>query len=1047
MREYGDEYDDLQDDEYYDEFDEDEELDDEEEEEPKKDAGSSSSSRVNPFSGKPSTPDTRASGLPGAGRSSAYDSASRLPGTVGPNRPASSSPPPAGTGSGARPFGSGSSSPPPAGTGSGARPFGSGSSSPPPAGSPPKKDEPDKPASAGSKLLGGLTSRIGGDKGSSDKKDNKSADAFKGSLGRFTSGLGNRGKDAGSSAKPAAPKGDQKGGNLLSKLPFGKSGDKKPASSPPPGSGSSSLYGRPASPPSSGSSSPFGKPASSPPSSSASAPRFGSAASRPVGGAPGAAAKPAAARSGPFGFLQRGKKDDKKAAKPRQSKAPKVEQGAGLTLDNKLDILGVFLVLGSLALFFSSLSTTKGALTEAVNTFLANLLGWGAAAIPLVMLAIGIWLIARHFGDEAPVVERMRIIGLVMLYLGVLIFLQFIDSFSYEGVTNLNQLRVQLELSWTFGRGGGWLGAQVYFLMVSNITEIGAFFVALGWLIVSIMLTADVSFYQLAAFFISAGRSFRDARQHRAQARAAEAAAKALAAQQAPPQISVAAPPPEALPAGAAPALPVTAAPAPGAPALVEAPRPERNIPITIGGRTISAFNSGELTGAEAPTVPVLPPPETKTRPDETARVGGLGGRLGGLRLPLGGKPTEAAAGKPSETLPKPAAAPKEESTSGGGLRGRFFGGKSEAPKAPSPAAPAEVSQPPAASAAPASSPPAAAPAAPSGAVVPPRPDDASRWKRPETPPKAAEEPAARLGDLVRPATPPPPAAAAPKAAEEPAARLGDLVRPATPPPPARAFTAPAESAPVRPFGETRPSEPASKPPFDLTMDDDEDDLDDLDDDEELTESEKLANLPPAQPKGYVEPPRRPDEARSRFGPTVFGAPRPAETTPKPDAESKPEAEKVPPLAERLERLNAIRSGNLNPPKPEDGQAAAPAAKTEPEKPAAAARPEGDKPASPLGSTPRPFGVQPFGSRSPTPDDAEKPKPVVKAAETRPDGGARISPPPAAERPDSGARIAGPPSTPPVAPPRPTPVINPPGAFTEAAAPAPMPVAGARPRR
>ncbi|MDL1886205.1 hypothetical protein FBR01_21530, partial [Anaerolineae bacterium CFX8] len=496
--------------------------------------------------------------------------------------------------------------------------------------------------------MGGLTSRIGGDK---DKKDNKTGDSGKGGLGRFTSVLTNRGKDAGPSARPAAPKGDQKSGGVLGRLPFGKSGDKKPAA--PPSSASSSPYGRPASPPSSGSSSPFGKPASSPPSSSASAPRFGSAASRPLGSAgSGAAAKPAP-RKGLFGFLQGGKKDDKKPApKPRQSKAPKVEQGAGLSLDNKLDILGVFLVLGSLALFFSSLSTTKGALTEAVNTFLANLLGWGAVAIPLVMLAIGVWLIARHFGDEAPVVERMRIVGMVMLYLGILILLQFIDAFSYEGVSNLNQLRVQLELSWTFGRGGGWLGAQLYFLMVSNITEIGAFFVALGWLIVSIMLTADVSFYQLAAFFISAGRSFQDARQHRAQARAAEAAAKALAAQQAAPQISVAAPPPEALPAGTPPALPV-AAQAPGAPALPEAPRPERNIPITIGGRTISAFNSGELTGAESLTVPVQPPPaDAKPKPDEPARPGGLGSRLGGLRLPGGRTPEPAA--KPGETPQKP---------------------------------------------------------------------------------------------------------------------------------------------------------------------------------------------------------------------------------------------------------------------------------------------------------------------------------------------------------------------------------------------------------
>src|SRR5690606_12630562 len=105
-----------------------------------------------------------------------------------------------------------------------------------------------------------------------------------------------------------------------------------------------------------------------------------------------------------------GKRDEKpRAASTREkieraSKAPRVDE-SGLTLDNKLDILGVSLLLGSLALFFSSMSSTKGQLTEAINTFLSQLLGVGAIAVPLAMFAVGVWLIVRHFGDDAPVID------------------------------------------------------------------------------------------------------------------------------------------------------------------------------------------------------------------------------------------------------------------------------------------------------------------------------------------------------------------------------------------------------------------------------------------------------------------------------------------------------------------------------------------------------------------------------------------------------------------------------------------------------------------
>src|SRR5690606_38204515 len=140
----------------------------------------------------------------------------------------------------------------------------------------------------------------------------------------------------------------------------------------------------------------------------------------------------------------------------RASKAPRVDE-SGLTLDNKLDILGVSLLLGSLALFFSSMSSTKGQLTEAINTFLSQLLGVGAIAVPLAMFAVGVWLIVRHFGDDAPVIDPVRLFGAVLIYVGGLLTFQFIESFNpaYAGINlrNPEELRLQLEISYMLGRG------------------------------------------------------------------------------------------------------------------------------------------------------------------------------------------------------------------------------------------------------------------------------------------------------------------------------------------------------------------------------------------------------------------------------------------------------------------------------------------------------------------------------------------------------------------------------------------------------------------
>jgi S-DNA-T family DNA segregation ATPase FtsK/SpoIIIE len=551
-------------------------------------------------------------------------------------------------------------------------------------------------------------------------------------------------------------------------------------------------------------------------------------------------------------------------------------QGEGLTLDNKLDILGVALVLGALALFFSTLSSTKGALTEAINQTLGQALGQGAIAVPVAMMAVGVWLIARHFGEEAPVVAPSRIVGIVIAYLGILVLLQFVETFSYTDVFSLADLGLRLEGSWLYGRGGGYIGGQLYYFLVSNITELGAFFVLVAWLVIGVMLTFDLSMRDLALVTIGTWRSFHDAQQRRGQrvaAKRAELQAQQIAATSA---VAIAKPETEQLPAGAEkPALPAPAAAAP-----VE---PPRAIPISMGGRQVATVKGEDFVPAV-----VAPAAASASQVAAAENKSGVFGRLRGA-LPVGNRAPAVAPALKEDT--------KEAPSSGSGLRDRLFSRSSST--AVNPASPGSTPVAPASAAASAASGASTSGSAQSGGVfgqpvgrpgsLPPvgapgtaTPAPAS-ISSPETAQTPAEEAPSRLGDLLRQ----PAASAAPPTAPyqrpatgQPAAPFGSGGQPAS------SSTPPSERLNVRPFGA------ASSPPSPSAAEQR---------DEKPAASQPQSQAPSASPQ--------PGQASPFSRPPVSVQPAPAAPLEQKPAEKPGEPVS---LAERQERLNAIRAGQAN---------------------------------------------------------------------------------------------------------------------------------------
>jgi hypothetical protein len=196
----------------------------------------------------------------------------------------------------------------------------------------------------------------------------------------------------------------------------------------------------------------------------------------------------------------------------------------------------------------------------------------------------------------------------------------FVDPM-YEFATRESFPLIVTERTIETGQGGGWVGAEIYAFWINTVGEIPAFFVVLGWMVISVMLATRTTAGELAVFMISVYRSFMVAMDHRSQKRRAiRLQLEQQKTEQA--QFSVSKPAAGELAAGAQGALP---APADGS--SIE----RRAIPIRMGGQTISAQPAQQ----EPELQPALP-----AAVQEETSSGGLFSRLRSAvpsALPFGG--------------------------------------------------------------------------------------------------------------------------------------------------------------------------------------------------------------------------------------------------------------------------------------------------------------------------------------------------------------------------------------------------------------------------
>ena len=156
---------------------------------------------------------------------------------------------------------------------------------------------------------------------------------------------------------------------------------------------------------------------------------------------------------------------------------------SGLSLDHKLDILGVILVFIGLPTLLSLFSANRSGATGNWLSLLGQAFGWGVYLFPIALILIGLWLVLRNF-DRIPSPNFERLLGLVLLYTNILAVLHF--TLMPASATDSYSLAEA-------GAGGGYLGAFILEFLRGGLGLGGAVIALVAWLIIALTLTLDVS--------------------------------------------------------------------------------------------------------------------------------------------------------------------------------------------------------------------------------------------------------------------------------------------------------------------------------------------------------------------------------------------------------------------------------------------------------------------------------------------------------------------------------------------------------------------------
>jgi S-DNA-T family DNA segregation ATPase FtsK/SpoIIIE len=155
-----------------------------------------------------------------------------------------------------------------------------------------------------------------------------------------------------------------------------------------------------------------------------------------------------------------------------------------MSLDRKLDLIGIILLFVGLLTLLSLISASHNLFTASWLTFLGRAFGWGAYLFPAGLMIVGLWLVLRSF-QQVPNFAVERFIGVVLFFVNLLGWMHFF-SFPKDAYALAAK-----------SAGGGYAGAFIFNLFYVYLGWGGMAITLISWTIIALILVLDVSVVDL----------------------------------------------------------------------------------------------------------------------------------------------------------------------------------------------------------------------------------------------------------------------------------------------------------------------------------------------------------------------------------------------------------------------------------------------------------------------------------------------------------------------------------------------------------------------
>ncbi len=153
-----------------------------------------------------------------------------------------------------------------------------------------------------------------------------------------------------------------------------------------------------------------------------------------------------------------------------------------------MDLIGIVMALVGLLTVLSLFSAGKSIITGGWVNLLRTVFGWGVYILPIGLIVLGAWLVARNV-DRLPELSLERVVGILLLFVGLLV--------AFHGLSGPTATAIERA---TQGSGGGYIGALLQQVLVNGLGGAGAVIVVLAWLIIALAMTLDLSMQEMFAW-------------------------------------------------------------------------------------------------------------------------------------------------------------------------------------------------------------------------------------------------------------------------------------------------------------------------------------------------------------------------------------------------------------------------------------------------------------------------------------------------------------------------------------------------------------------